>query len=103
MAGLSQKRQPTRQPVVEGGPGHGCGHNLLGTAGLAAAVAVARWLKARAPASGSRAEQRIQHLYDSDVFLQQMSRPAASGLCQSQGVASVFRGKRLVGCLRHVR
>jgi aminobenzoyl-glutamate utilization protein B len=46
LAGLSQKNQPTQEPVVEGGPGHGCGHNLLGTGGLASAVAVARWLNA---------------------------------------------------------
>jgi aminobenzoyl-glutamate utilization protein B len=31
---------PTRQPRVEGGAGHGCGHNLFGTASLAAAVAI---------------------------------------------------------------
>ena len=28
---LSQKCQTTRAAVVEGGLGHGCGHNLLGT------------------------------------------------------------------------
>jgi aminobenzoyl-glutamate utilization protein B len=45
LSGLSQKVQVTKEPIVEGGPGHGCGHNLLGTAGLAAAVAVQKWLK----------------------------------------------------------
>ena len=54
LAGLSQKRQPTQEPVVEGGPGHGCGHNLLGTGGLAAAVAVARWLQATGTAGTVR-------------------------------------------------
>lgn len=29
-----------KQPIVEEGNGHGCGHNLLGTAGVAAAIAV---------------------------------------------------------------
>ena len=39
-AGISQKRQPTKEPRVEGGAGHGCGHNLFGTASLGAAVAI---------------------------------------------------------------
>ena len=46
LAGLSQKRQPTPMPEVEGGPGHGCGHNLLGTACVASAAALCRWLEA---------------------------------------------------------
>ncbi len=38
---ISQKgRVPTQDPVVEGAPGHGCGHNLMGTAAAAAAIAV---------------------------------------------------------------
>ncbi|MHC4626742.1 MAG: amidohydrolase, partial [Planctomycetota bacterium] len=38
---ISQKaRVPTQQPVVAGAPGHGCGHNLMGTAAVAAAIAV---------------------------------------------------------------
>ena len=39
-AGISQKRQPTREARVPGGAGHGCGHNLFGTASLGAAVAI---------------------------------------------------------------
>jgi aminobenzoyl-glutamate utilization protein B len=39
-AGISQKRQPTKEPRVPGGAGHGCGHNLFGTASLGAAVAI---------------------------------------------------------------
>ena len=39
-AGISQKRQPTREARIPGGAGHGCGHNLFGTASLAAAVAI---------------------------------------------------------------
>ncbi len=35
-----------RQPIVAGGPGHGCGHNLFGTASAAAAIAVKDWLAA---------------------------------------------------------
>jgi len=38
---LSQKaRVPTKDPVVEGAPGHGCGHNMMCTAAAAAAIAV---------------------------------------------------------------
>jgi aminobenzoyl-glutamate utilization protein B len=38
---LSQKPLTPRQiPLVEGAPGHGCGHNMMGTAGIAAAIAV---------------------------------------------------------------
>ncbi|TFH31330.1 MAG: amidohydrolase [Promethearchaeota archaeon] len=35
---LSQKPQPTKEPVVKGGAGHGCGHNLLGVGSLAACL-----------------------------------------------------------------
>lgn len=31
-------------PLIEGGSGHGCGHNMLGSASLLAAVAVKNWL-----------------------------------------------------------
>lgn len=34
--------KPAKAPVAEGSPGHGCGHNLLGTASVAAAVAANR-------------------------------------------------------------
>jgi aminobenzoyl-glutamate utilization protein B len=37
---LSQKVSAVRDPIEEGSPGHGCGHNLLGVAGLGAAMAV---------------------------------------------------------------
>ena len=40
---ISQKAlTPFRSPVVDGAPGHGCGHNMMGTAGIAAAIAVKR-------------------------------------------------------------
>lgn len=43
--GLSQEAGVAEpRPVVEGGKGHGCGHNLLGGAALAAAVAVKDYL-----------------------------------------------------------
>ena len=37
---LSQQVSATQIPIVEGDPGHGCGHNLLGMAGVGAALAV---------------------------------------------------------------
>jgi len=38
---LSQKGRVSRQdPLIPGAPGHGCGHNTMGTAGIAAAIAV---------------------------------------------------------------
>ena len=46
LAGLSQQAHcATPQTETPGANGHGCGHNLLGTAGLAAAVAVKSWLE----------------------------------------------------------
>lgn len=45
LPGLSQQRQPEQSPIVPDGPGHGCGHNLLGTAALAAASVLKAWLQ----------------------------------------------------------
>ncbi|MEF8843387.1 MAG: amidohydrolase [Haloarculaceae archaeon] len=39
LPGLSQKVQGEREPVQEGAAGHGCGHNLFGTASLGGAIA----------------------------------------------------------------
>ncbi len=45
LPGLSQQAgSASRNPVVQNAPGHGCGHNLLGTGALAAAIAVKDWL-----------------------------------------------------------
>ena len=45
LPGLSQEAQTAnRHAIEENAPGHGCGHNLLGTGALAAAVAVKEWL-----------------------------------------------------------
>ncbi len=40
LPGLSQKTVPAKNPVVEGAPGHGCGHNMFGAASLGAAIAI---------------------------------------------------------------
>ena len=46
LAGLSQKAGVTHHdPEKAGANGHGCGHNLLGSAALLAATAVKDWLK----------------------------------------------------------
>ena len=42
LPGISQKAQPTREALVEGAPGHGCGHNMFGVASLGAATAIKR-------------------------------------------------------------
>ncbi|MFB6299973.1 MAG: M20/M25/M40 family metallo-hydrolase, partial [Halobacteriales archaeon] len=39
---LSQRRSAEREPVEEGAPGHGCGHNLFGVASLGGAIAIKR-------------------------------------------------------------
>ena len=44
LPGLSQAVSAERDPIEAGGPGHGCGHNLFGTAGVGAAIAVQRAL-----------------------------------------------------------
>ena len=46
LPGLSQQALPERKPVAAGAPGHGCGHHLLGTGSMAAALAVKEWLAA---------------------------------------------------------
>ena len=40
LPGISQKAQPSKEALVAGAPGHGCGHNLFGVGSLGAAMAV---------------------------------------------------------------
>ncbi len=47
LPGLSQKDIPVQEPVQANAPGHGCGHNLLGTASALAAVAIKEEMQAR--------------------------------------------------------
>lgn len=44
LPGLSQAVTPERSTLVPGGPGHGCGHHLFGTASTAAAIAIRQWM-----------------------------------------------------------
>ncbi len=46
LPGLSQDTVPERRALQPGGPGHGCGHNLFGTASTAAAIALKAWMQA---------------------------------------------------------
>jgi len=39
LPGLSQEAATVKKPVIEGDPGHGCGHNIFGVAIVASAVA----------------------------------------------------------------
>ena len=39
LPGISQKKVPWNEPLHLGKPGHGCGHNIHGTSGMAAAIA----------------------------------------------------------------
>jgi aminobenzoyl-glutamate utilization protein B len=40
LPGLSQKVKTEKDPLEEGEPGHGCGHNIHGTSGMAGAIAM---------------------------------------------------------------
>jgi aminobenzoyl-glutamate utilization protein B len=40
LPGLSQKAQPTKEALLTGAPGHGCGHNMFGAASLGAALTI---------------------------------------------------------------
>lgn len=44
LPGVSQKAIPTKDPVIEGGAGHACGHHLFGTASTAAGIEVKNWI-----------------------------------------------------------
>lgn len=45
LPGLSQKVSAVKEPVTEGAPGHGCGHNLLGSGALTGAIAIKRYME----------------------------------------------------------
>ena len=45
LPGVSQQAVPFRDPVVEGGAGHACGHHLFGAASVAAGISVMEWMK----------------------------------------------------------
>jgi len=70
LPGISQKKVPYRDPLKEGAPGHGCGHNIHGVSGMAGAVAVRYTLEERGLEGtirfyGSPAEEN----YDGKTFM----------------------------------
>lgn len=40
LPGISQEAKPIKSPLIDGGAGHGCGHNLFGAGSLGAAIAI---------------------------------------------------------------
>lgn len=44
LPGMSQDTVAYKKALKDGAPGHGCGHNLLGTGSVAGAVAISKWL-----------------------------------------------------------
>ena len=46
LPGVSQKAMSEKAPLVEGGAGHGCGHNMFGAGSLGAALAIKEQLAA---------------------------------------------------------
>jgi aminobenzoyl-glutamate utilization protein B len=46
LPGISQKAVSHKEALVEGAPGHGCGHNLFGVASLSAALAIKNLIEA---------------------------------------------------------
>lgn len=46
LPGLSQNTVPSKDPRIEGAPGHGCGHNMFGAASLGAAIAIKEQIEA---------------------------------------------------------
>ncbi len=55
LPGVSQKAVPFKDPVIEGGPGHACGHHLFGAASVAAAISTKEWLES----SGTQGTIRV--------------------------------------------
>jgi aminobenzoyl-glutamate utilization protein B len=113
LPGLSQKAlSPQEIPVVDGAPGHGCGHNMMGTAGIAAAIAVKKSMEQNSLQGtikffGSPAEETLisrPYMVRDGVFKDVdavIDNHASSGLSTSSGVGGTavmsvifsFKGK----------
>jgi aminobenzoyl-glutamate utilization protein B len=52
LPGISNKVVPEKVPLIEGAPGHGCGHHIHGTSGVAGAIA-ARYAMEKANVKGT--------------------------------------------------
>jgi aminobenzoyl-glutamate utilization protein B len=99
LPGLSQKANtPVQDPVVSGAPGHGCGHNMMGAASVAAAIAVKKSMEQNKLHGtikffGSPAEETLisrPYMVRDGVFNDVdavIDNHASSGLSTSYGVA----------------
>jgi aminobenzoyl-glutamate utilization protein B len=101
LPGLSQAAVPDRSPVVSGGAGHGCGHNLLGSGAALAAVALKDYMEQNHVAGtlryyGTPAEEggdgkvymiRAGLFRDTDVVLHW--HPSNENLIQNGGMLSL--------------
>jgi len=70
LPGISNRKVPWKEPLREGAPGHGCGHNIHGVTAVAAAIAVRHTLEEEGVEGtvkffGSPAEEN----YDGKVFM----------------------------------
>ncbi len=70
LPGISNKKVPWKEPLREGAPGHGCGHNIHGASGMAGAIAARYAMEAEGiPGTlkfyGTPAEEN----YDGKVFM----------------------------------
>ena len=107
LPGLSQAATPDRSPVVAGAPGHGCGHNLLGSGAALAAVALKEYMERNRVAGtlryyGTPAEEggdgkvymiRAGLFRDVDVVLQW--HPASENAVSNGGMLAITSAKFL--------
>jgi aminobenzoyl-glutamate utilization protein B len=68
LPGLSQDTVSYKKALIEGGNGHGCGHNLFGVGSVSGAVAVKKWLESEHHSGtikvfGSPAEEVVVERY----------------------------------------
>jgi aminobenzoyl-glutamate utilization protein B len=101
LPGLSQAAAPDRSPIVVDAPGHGCGHNLLGSGAALAAVALKEYMERNHVAGtlryyGTPAEEggdgkvymiRAGLFRDADVVLQW--HPAAENAVANGGMLAI--------------
>ena len=70
LPGISQKTVPYKESIVEGAPGHGCGHNIHGVSGMAGAIAAKYALeKSSIPGSVKFFGCPAEESYEGKVFM----------------------------------
>ncbi|WP_408071883.1 M20 family metallopeptidase [Butyrivibrio sp. JL13D10] len=64
LSGLSQEGGAlVKKPIIDGGSGHGCGHNLLGAGALAAAIGIKKYLEVEGDREKTSADNGTVILY----------------------------------------